>query len=206
MIGPEIEKTLQAVAGFFDGFKIGYTGHSGYRKTTDLFVLRKACCELMENDLLHPNKTVFMDLGCGDGRVNLFMGYLVKSSIGIELEDFIYDEYPLRRKELEIYLEANNLIPIPDNIYILHGNSISHQTHMELFRQTGLTLKDVDIFYTYITLHDAFAELISREGRIGALYMVYGFNNVLPRYPGFSLVNPNLGQKGLIALYRKENR
>lgn len=206
MVSPEIEKTAQAIARFFDDIKIGYTGHSGYRKTTDLFVFSEACHELMKKNLLSPDKTVFLDLGCGDGRVNLFMSYFVRYSIGIELEDFIYDEYPLRRAELEKYLKDNNLIPLPQNIFILHGNSLSDQVHQELFNQTGLTLEDVDIFYTYITLHDAFADLILRKGKHGALYMVYGFNAVLPRYDGFSLLDPDLGRQGFIALYRKERR
>lgn len=206
MVSPDTEKTLQFIAQFFDSIKIGYTGHSGYRKTTDLYVLFKACRELLDRKLLLPDKTVFLDLGCGDGRVNLFMSYLVRYSIGIELEDFIYDEYFIRRAELEKCLEYNGLNPLPQNILILQGNSLSDKTHQELFNQTGLTLEDVDIFYTYITLHDAFAELISRKGRSGALYMVYGFNSVLPRYEGFSLLSPDLGHQGLIALYKKERR
>ncbi|MCX7823345.1 MAG: hypothetical protein N2260_07890 [Syntrophobacterales bacterium] len=200
----EVEKTLLAISEFFDNLKVGYTGHSGYRKTTDLYVLAEACKELIERDLINPNRTVFLDLGAGDGRVNLFMSYLVRYSIGIELEEFIFEEYFIRRNELEKYLIDKNLIPLPENIFILNGNSLSPQTHEELFRKTALTLKEVDIFYTYITLHDAFADLIYKEGKEGALYMVYGFNSVLPRYEGFRLIEANLGLKGLIALYRKE--
>lgn len=203
MIDPDVEKTLKTVADFFDRFKIGYTGHSGYRKTTDLYVLLAACRELLERNLIDAHRTVFLDLGCGDGRVNLFMSYLCRLSIGVELEDFIYEEYAVRRRELEDLIASEGLIPIPDNVSVILGNSLKEDTHNEILNKTGVTLRDVDIFYTYITLHDAFAELIAEKARPGAFYMVYGFNSVLPRYDGFTLLEPDLGNQGLIALYRK---
>ncbi|MEJ5299731.1 MAG: hypothetical protein WHS38_01950 [Thermodesulforhabdaceae bacterium] len=204
MINQNTERTLRAVAEFFNNIKIGYTGHSGYRKTTDLYVLLNACQDLIKQGILTPQKTVFLDLGCGDGRVNLFMSYLTRWSIGIELEDFIYDEYPLRKKELEHYLKDRNCLPLPPNIFILNGDSLNRETYDRLFKYTSTSLKDIDIFYTYITLHDVFAEFIAKEAKPTAFYMVYGFNAILPRYEGLTLVSPNVGGQGLIALYRKE--
>jgi hypothetical protein len=131
------------------------------------------------------------------------MSYLTRVSIGVEIEDFIYEEYEMRRREVEELIAREHLHPIPDNVFIILGNSLSGETHSEIVNRTGVTLRDVDIFYTYITLHDAFAELIASRARSGAYYMVYGFNSVLPRYEGFTLINPDLGNQGLIALYRK---
>lgn len=206
MIDKDTERTLKAVAEFFNTIKIGYTGHSGYRKTTDLYVLLEACRDLLKEGILNPQKTAFLDLGCGDGRVNLFMSYLTHWSIGIELEDFIYDECPLRKAELENFLKEQNCLPLRSNILILNGDSLNPETYNIVFKNTSITLKDIDIFYTYITLHDAFAEFIAREARWGSFYMVYGFNAIIPRYEGLTLVNPDVGNQGLIALYRKEKQ
>jgi len=204
MIDKDTERTLKAVAEFFDAIKIGYTGHSGYRKTTDLYVLLEACWDLLKKGILNPQKTVFLDLGCGDGRVNLFMSYFTRWSIGIELEDFIYDEYPLRKAELECYLRKRNCLPLNSNILILNGDSLNPDTYEIIFKNTLITLQDIDIFYTYITLHDAFAGFIAKEARYGSFYMVYGFNAIIPRYEGLTLITPDVGNQGLIALYRKE--
>ncbi|HYR02842.1 MAG TPA: hypothetical protein VES58_05815, partial [Syntrophobacteria bacterium] len=62
---------------------------------------------------------------------------------------------------------------------------------------------DMDLFYTYITLHDLFADKISREAKKGALYMIYGFSLILPRYDGLELLVPDLGGQGIVALYGK---
>ena len=38
----------------------------------------------------------------------------------------------------------------------------------------------------------------------GALYLVYGFNRILPRYDHLQVVIPDLGSEGIAALYRKQ--
>ncbi len=200
---PALEKTLLTIAKFFDGIKIGYVGNSGYRKTTDLFVLFEALKHLIYENYISPQKTIFMDLGSGDGRVNFFMSYLTRLSIGIEIEDFIYDEITRRRKELQDFLKANKCKELPPNIHIVCGDSLNPETHEKIKTLTGITLEDVDIFYTYLTLHDTFAELINQKAKKGALYMVYGLSEILPRYEGMKLLIPDLGGRKLIALYEK---
>jgi hypothetical protein len=59
-------------------------------------------------------------------------------------------------------------------------------------------------FYTYITLHEVLAEKITPEAKPGALYLVYGFSRILPRYDHLEVMIPDLGSQGMAALYRKD--
>ncbi|HEC31364.1 MAG: hypothetical protein DRG59_04800 [Deltaproteobacteria bacterium] len=203
MIDSQLEKTLHAISEFFDRYKVGYEGNKGYRKTTDLFKFRHAVIDLMEEGYLDREKTIFWDLGCGDGRVNVFISYLVKYSIGTEIEPLIFEEYEVRKKELENTLKRHLLQLPPDNIYLFQGDSLSEAIERQVFKHTGCSFCDVDLFYTYITLHDVFAEKIIRDAKKGAKYLVYGFSKILPSYHGMKLVNPNVGIQNIMALYEK---
>ncbi len=198
-----LDETLRAISKFFDEYKVGYEGNKGYRKTTDLFKLRLAAEDLANAGYLHRRKTVFWDLGCGDGRVNIFMSYFVKCSIGTEIEPLIFEEYAARKKELEEILKSSNLVLPPSNIFLFQGDSLSRETEEAVRKHSGYSFRDVDIFYTYITLHDVFAEKILRYAKKGALYLVYGFSKILPSYDGFKLVNPDTGRQNIMALYEK---
>ncbi len=68
-----------------------------------------------------------------------------------------------------------------------------------------MEFREIDLFYTYITLHDVFAEMITARGRPAAFYLVYGFNRVLPRYKSFEVVNPDVGAQGIAVLFRKKD-
>ncbi len=196
-------KTIEAIITFFDANQKGHIGNSGYRKTSSLSVLFRAVKKLMAQNIIQYKKTVFLDLGCGDGRVCMLMSYICKQSIGIELEDFIYDEYREVRNQVENILKLNRLLPFPDNMLVINGDSLSAETHKFIKQKVDIELKDVDIFYTYITLHDAFASMLKEKARKGSYYMVYGFSGVLPRYDSFELVDPDVANEKLIALYRK---
>ncbi len=198
-----INTTLRVISEFFDQYKVGYEGNKGYRKTTDLFKLHRAIEDLVRTGDLNKGKTVFWDLGCGDGRVNIFMSYFVKYSIGTELEPMIFEEYEVRKKELERILTEKQLKLPCDNIYLFQGDSLSKVTEETVRKHTGCSFEDVDIFYTYITLHDVFAEKIVSDAKKGARFLVYGFNRVLPSYDGMKLINPDVGKQKIMALYEK---
>jgi hypothetical protein len=200
---PVLEKTLLLAAAYFDGCKVGYTGTKGYRKSTDLSKFTACIAELEAFGIVSPDRTVFADLGCADGRVNLLMSYFVKLSLGIEIDSEILLEYTTRKKELFSILEREAGILPPENIFLFRGSSLDDRTYEEIHSRTGISFEDVDIFYTYITLHDVFAEKIAARGRRGAHYLVYGFNRVLPRYEGFELVLPDVGSQGIAALFKK---
>jgi hypothetical protein len=70
--------------------------------------------------------------------------------------------------------------------------------------QVGISFADLDLFDTTITLHEVFAARIAAEAKPGALYLVYGFNRILPRYDHLQVVIPDLGSEGSAALYRKQ--
>jgi len=196
---------LKAIAAFFDGCKVGYQGTKGYRKSTDLFKFIHCIRELRTLGFLDKDSTVFTDLGCADGRVNIFMSYFVRQSIGIEIDSEILNEYTLRRKGLDGLLRQAGLPLPPGNIFLFNGNSIDPETYKRMGEETGVGFADVDIFYTYITLHDVFGEKIAAEARPGALYLVYGFNRILPRYgEKMEIVLPDVGSQGIAALYRKK--
>jgi hypothetical protein len=81
--------TLAFVCDFCDSRKTGQVGPDGFRRSTDLNTLLPGLRRLADAGILDSRRTSFLELGCADGRVNLLAGYLVKSSVGIELEDWI---------------------------------------------------------------------------------------------------------------------
>ncbi len=199
-----LDRTLSLIAVFFNECKVGYQGCEGYRKSSDLLKLGLCVQDLMSRGHIDPARTNFLDLGCADGRVNIMMSYFVRTSTGIEINPDFIDEYPVRQGALRVQLEKSGLILPPDNIVLLPGSSLDTAMNDRMEQETGICFEDVDLFYTYITLHDVFAEKIALEAGPGALYLVYGFSKVLPSYPGLELLLPDVGGQGIAALYRKE--
>ncbi len=198
-----LERTLALIGSFYNARKFGYEGNEGYRKSTDLCKFEACIRELLREGLLDADRTVFTDLGCADGRVNVMMSYFVKASIGIEIDPDILSEYEPRRKALLAEIEKAGLEPPRDNILLFQGSSLDDAVHGSIYEETGRRFEDTDLFYTYITLHDAFAEKICRDAREGALYLVYGFHSVLPAYAGLEVLNPDVGGKQIAALFVK---
>lgn len=200
----ERDEVLAALVDFFDTCRVGYEGCEGYRKSTDLGKLLASVRELERQGLIDGDRTVFLDLGCADGRVNLLISPFVKWSLGIEIDPIILGEYEPRRRDLEERLRSANL-PLPaDNTRLLLGDSLDEENFERFEEACGIRFEDVDLFYTYITLHDLFAEQIAARAKEGALYLVYGFSRILPRYDGLELVMPDVASQGIMALYRKK--
>jgi hypothetical protein len=200
----DLHRSIELTAGYFDSRKAGCFGNAGYRKTTDLARLCACIEDLTGSGIISPRSTVFTDLGCGDGRVNLLMSYFVRFSIGIEIDSEILSEYGPRKNELFSMLKSEGAVLPPDNIFLINGSSLDDATFEGIKSGTGLDFGDVDLFYTYITLHDLFAEKIAERGHPGVHYLVYGFNRVLPDYESFELVNPDVGARAIAALFRKK--
>jgi len=198
-----LRHTLDCIAEYYNDHKVGYVGNEGYRKSTDLAKLGRCIDELLTLGFIDPPRTNFLDLGCADGRVNLLISYFVKRSVGIEIDPEILNEFGQRENELSNLLRRSNLILPPDNICLLQGNSLDSDIYERINDRIGIRFVDIDLFYTYITLHDLFAERIAKKAKEGALYMVYGFNKVLPRYQGLKTLIPDVASQGIVALYGK---
>jgi hypothetical protein len=198
-----LTRTLAQIGSFYDACKVGYQGNEGYRKSTDLWKFAACVEELVRQGFIDPKQTVFMDMGCADGRVNVVMSYFVKRSIGIEIDGEILSEYAPRKEALLAEIEAADLEPPSNNICLYKGSSLDPGLHRHIYEETGLQFSDVDLFYTYITLHEVFAEKIEAEAKAGALYLVYGFHRVLPAYPGLDILIPDVGGQKIAALFVK---
>ncbi len=192
------------MAHFYDQRKVGDTGYLGFRRSTDLSRLSACLDTLIEKGLLVSGESLFLDMGCGDGRVNVLFSYLVRKSIGIEMDEWTLDEYVPLKEELFVRLKKDHLPLPPQNIYLFYGNTMDENLHRRIFSEAGLYFEDYDIFYTYLTMHEEFAGLISRKAKKGALFMVYGLENVLPRLDGLRLLTPQKPLEGILALYQKE--
>ena len=203
MDNSRLSKTIDLIARYYDGCKVGYVGHEGYRKSTDLVKFARCIDELVGLGLIDPNRALFLDLGCADGRVNVLMSYFVKLSVGIEIDPEILAEYNPRKEEVGDKLREANLIQPVDNITLFRGNSLEAATYEQIENTINLRFEEIDIFYTYITLHDLFGAKIAAEAKPKALYLVYGFNKILPRYQGLELLIPDLASQGIVALYGK---
>ena len=113
MITDRLAETLAPIAAFFDGCRFGYEGSEGYRKSTDLYKFLRCIQELEASGWLHPQRTVFADLGCADGRMNILVSYFVRLSIGIEIDAEILAEFGPRKDELYSRLEQAELASPP---------------------------------------------------------------------------------------------
>ena len=200
---PRLSKTVDLIARYYDGCKVGYVGHEGYRKSTDLVKFARCIEELLRLGHIDPNRSLFLDFGCADGRVNVLMSYFVKVSVGIEIDPEILAEYKPRKKELDQKLLRANLLQPSDNIALFLGNSLEAATYEQIESTINVPFDEIDIFYTYITLHDLFAAKIAATAKPKALYLVYGFNKILPHYQGLELLIPDLASQGIVALYGK---
>ena len=199
-----LKQTVACIADYYNGCKVGYVGHEGYRKSTDLVKFARCIDELVRLGLIDPNRTLFLDLGCADGRVNVLMSYFVKRSVGVEIDPEILAEFSPRKKELTHRLQSEDLIQPPDNISLFNGNSLEATTYEHIENTINVRIEEIDLFYTYITLHDLFAAKIAEEAKPKALYLVYGFSKILPRYQGLELLIPDVASQGIVALYGKE--
>ena len=198
-----LKQTVACIADYYNGCKVGYVGHEGYRKSTDLAKFGKCIDELVALGYIEPQHTTFLDLGCADGRVNVLMSYFVKRSVGIEIDPEILAEFSPRKKELTHRLQSEDLIQPPDNILLFNGNSLEAATYEHIENTINVRFEEIDLFYTYITLHDLFAAKIAEEAKTKALYLVYGFSNILPRYQGLELFIPDVAAQGIVTLYGK---
>ena len=203
MLDEGLRETLLKVAQFYDQRKVAHKGYLGFRQSSDLTRL-VACIEhLIHHSLLIPQQSLFLDMGCADGRVNVLLSYLVKQSVGIEMHDWILDEYTPLKNALEDALTEHRLQRPPHNIFLIHGDTIDVAAHETLTEQTGVSFEEFDLFYTYLTMHEEFAGLIAQKAKRGAVFMIYGLERVLPKLDGLQLLTPGKLIEGIVALYQK---
>lgn len=196
-------KTLARVADFYDRRKVGDVGPLGFRRSTDLGILFSCLAPLIKERIIVPDRTKFLDLGCADGRVNLFLSYLVKSSVGIEIDEWTLEEYcPLKTKLLARLKEDGLLMP-PANVSLFQGDSGKDEVYLKIGEKTGILFNDFDIFYTYLVMQDECAEIIADKAKKGAIFMVYGLSKILPKHRGLALLEHISPLKGILAVYRK---
>ena len=197
------EETLLQVAEFYDRRKVGDVGSLGFRRSSDLSKVLSCLRTMMAQCLLVPGISRFLDLGCADGRVNVLLSYLAKTSVGIELDEWTLDDYEPLRQELDALLTEKGLRLPGDNIFLYHGDSMDDLLHERIHHETATRFNQFDVFYTYLTMMEEFAELIVRKAKPGSLFMVYGLEKIIPRLEGLRLLTPERSLEGIIALYQK---
>ena len=199
----KIKTSMKNVANFFDSRKVGHVGPLGFRRSTDLSRLLSGLEELIDKNILKPFEFNFFDLGCGDGRVNILLSYICNKSVGVEIDDWTLEGYSSFNPDLEKYLSEHKSTLPPDNIHLFEGDALDEKLHENIFRETGTAFEEFDLFYTYLTMHEEFADLISRKAKPGALFMVYGLEKIMPRYDELEILTPQASIEGILALYRK---
>jgi hypothetical protein len=204
MTDQRIQETLLRIARFYDQRKVGDVGRLGFRRSSDLARLASCLSSMIRKGLLMPGASSFLDMGCADGRVNVLLSYLTRISVGVELDEWTLDESFGLRRELDRALEKVGLPLPPENIFLFHGDTMDPALHERVRQKTGLGFDAFDLFYTYLTMQEEFAELIRHEAKKGALFMVYGLEKILPRFGGLRLLTPDQPLEGVLALYQKE--
>ena len=203
MLDEDLRKTLLKVAQFYDQRKVAHKGYLGFRQSSDLTRLVGCIDHLIQHSLLIPQQSLFLDMGCADGRVNVLLSYVVRQSVGIEVHEWILEEYAPLKRGLEGVLREHHLRRPPHNISLLHGDTLDEAVHEIMTERTGRALEEFDLFYTYLTLYEEFAQLISQKAKGGAVFMIYGLERVLPKLDGLQLLTPGKLIQGTIALYQK---
>jgi SAM-dependent methyltransferase len=194
---------LAAIARFYDARLVGEVGPLGFRRTTELGHLLPCLPALVDHGLLIPGQSAFLDLGCGDGRVNDLLSLLTRASIGIEVDEWTVEEHRRQRTELANELERQSLRPLPDNVYLFRGDATDWMMHEVFRRATDVAFDEIDIFYTFLTGHEEFAGLIAARGKPGCAFLIYGVGDVLPRYDDLELVEQLSPLNRALAVYRK---
>ena len=202
-MGESFQRELEAVAEFYDQRLVGDVGPLGFRRTSELGKVLACLPELVSAQMLDYGRSRFLDLGCGDGRVNVFMSYVTQTSVGVELDEWTLDDDGPLREELDVFLASRGLHPVPENIHLFHGDATDKALHDQMRFEAGLTLDEVDIFYTYLSGHDEFANLIAEHGKRGSVFLVYGMNRIFPQYEGLELVESLSPVGGVLAVYQK---
>jgi SAM-dependent methyltransferase len=203
-LSDELRRTLAEVADFYDRRKVGDVGPLGFRRSTNLGALLDCTDRLIEERIVEPGKTLFLDLGCADGRVNVFLSYLVKASVGVELDEWTLDEYAPLRTELERTLMRKDLLTPPARTFLFHGDSTDERIHAVVERKTGIGIHAFDLFYTYLVMQEEFAAMIAEKAKPGAVFIVYGLNRIMPRLDGLRLLEDLSPMEGILGLYQKE--
>ena len=198
-----LDQTLLQVVEFYDRRKVGDVGHLGFRRSSDLSKVLSCLKTMIGQGLFVPADAHFLDMGCADGRVNVLMSYLAKTSVGIELDEWTLDDYGPLRKELDALLTEKGLLLPPKDIFLYHGDSMDESLHDRVHHETGVPFDQFDLFYTYLTMQEEFAELIARKAKPGAFFMVYGLEKIIPRFTGLRLLTSARPMEGIIALYQK---
>ncbi len=198
-----LKQGLAEVAAYYDKRKVGHVGPLGFRRSTDMATLMTCVDRLMTEGLIIPGETTFLDLGCGDGRVNLFFSLFVRLSVGIEIDEWTLEEYAPARAELKKRLGRTGLL-LPDNVFLFHGDSTDASIHRSVKRETGTGMDQFDLFYTYLIMHEEFAQMLGEKARAGAIFMVYGVDRIMPAYQGFKRLDHLSPMEGILALYQKE--
>jgi hypothetical protein len=91
----------------------------------------------------------------------------------------------------------------PSNAFVFHGDAGDRRVHEAIAQKTGIGFQDFDFFYTYLVMHEEFARLIAQKGKRGSIFMVYGLQEILPKYKGFQLLEDLSPMEGILALYQK---
>ncbi len=201
-----LPQALEAVRNFYDGKKVGTSGNLGNYKSTDLARLSECLPALVEMDVLTPSRTVFCDLGCADGRVNVLMSYWTRASLGVEIDEDLLSTNQHLLEEVSRTLKAKGLPLPPARIRLLAGDSLADDTYRRMKAQTGYAFEDVDLFYTHFTLHDVFAEKIAKSAKEDAVFLVYGLDRIVPDYPGLTPLTPGRALNEIMGVYRKDPR
>jgi hypothetical protein len=196
-----LEAALEFVCEFCDRRKAGQAGPDGFRRSTDLGTLLPGLLRLADAGVLDARRTNFLELGCADGRVNLLAGYLVKSSVGIELADWILDEHGQLRSGLEAGLAQKDLLPPPGNVFLFHGDAAGPDVYSRIRRRTGLAFGDFDVFYTYLWMQKEYARMIAGRARPGSVLLVYGPDRLRSELEGLRLAGEISSEN--LAAYRK---
>lgn len=184
-----LQRSLERICAFYDQRKVGETGALGFRRSSDLKTVLRCIERLVAEKAMEVGSSLFLDLGCADGRVNVLLSYLTRFSVGVELDEWTLAEYRPLRDTLEEGLRREGLANVGDNIRLFHGDCLAPELHEEIKRETGFGIEDFDVFYTYLVMHEEIASLIEERGKRGSLLLVYGVDKIIPSYRGLDLLS-----------------
>ncbi len=133
---------------------------------TNLAHLREGIERLMTDGVLPGDSGLWLDAGSGDGRVLL----LLYKVFGLQVVGVEYDEALCARARNHIARFVGRKEKAFRSPAVLCGDFCEEQTYEE----NGLSFSDFRVIYNYANNHHALAEMIRRDGRSGAIFLLYG--------------------------------
>lgn len=161
-------------------FEMGYVKETstGVFIPSSIDIVRQALTQLIEKETIDP-EALFLDAGCGDGRIVALASSLGISAWGIESDEELV---ALSKQNL---INLRKLAVLNDTpAFIYRGNFAADATYQSL----GRSFSEFGTVYNYTNNHELVGTMIAQHSRPGTRYILYSGDEQREEFPGLNLL------------------